>query len=154
MISALNSCARRRKHAELHHQSERIHDDARVFDSAVPQPVDDHAPDLHGSSRSRDAEKFSPVRTSPLEAGQYLVPLGDLLLDGEVQVRKSSPHPTQNIFQPFQAWTLARQRNVLQHILPDELNGGVDLTLIDRFFNEASDDGAVVWHQLEFPFQR
>jgi hypothetical protein len=151
-ISALNSRARRGKGAELHHQSERIHNDAGVFDSAVPQPVDDHAPDPHGSSRSWYAEKLSAVRTSPLEAGQHLFPLGDLLLDGEVQVRKCSPHATQNIFQTFQTWTLARKWNLLQHILPDEPNRGVDLTLVDGFFNELPDYGGVFLHQLNFPF--
>jgi hypothetical protein len=99
----------------------------------------------------RNSPRCVPV---PLETGQHLVPLGNLLLDGEVQVRKSSPHTTQNIFQTFQAWTLAGKRNVLQHILPDELNGGIDLTLIDSFFNEVSDDGAVVLYQLKFPLQR
>jgi len=99
------------------HQSERIHDDPRVFDSAALKTVDDHAPNLHGPSRSGHAKKLPSVRTGPLEAGHHLVALGNLLFDREVQVGKSSPHTAQNIFQPFQAWALAGKRNLLYYIL-------------------------------------
>jgi hypothetical protein len=38
------------------------------------------------------------------------------------------------------------KRNLLYYILPGELHRGVDLTLINRFFDEASDDSAVILH--------
>src|SRR5882724_11078075 len=138
-----DSCFWRGKRAYLHHQSKCIHDDASIFDSAVLKPVDDHAPNLEGPSRSGYTEKLPSMRTRPLKTSQHFVALGNLLFDGEVQIRKPSPHTPQNIFQPFQTWTLAWKWNLLEHILPNKLHSKVDLILIDNFVNEAPDDGVV-----------
>ena len=50
VYAAVTSCFRRRKHTELHHQSERIHDKSGVLDFAVLHSVDD-APGFHGPPR-------------------------------------------------------------------------------------------------------
>ena len=62
----MTSCFCRRKHTELHHQSERIHDKSGVLDFAVLHAVDD-APGFHGPPPWRAAKKLHPMRASPLE---------------------------------------------------------------------------------------
>jgi hypothetical protein len=94
-----SSCLGRWNYTQLHHQTEGVHEDACLSDFAVLKPVDDHTPNFHGPSRCRHAKKLPSVRTSPLEAAQHLLALGNLLLDGEVQVGKPSLHAAQDIFQ-------------------------------------------------------
>ena len=97
-------------------------------------------------------QEIASVRTCPLEPGQHFVPLGDLLFDIEVQVRKCGAHAAKNIFQSFQSGAFAWKRNLFNHILPDELRGGVNLAHVDALFNETTDYSTVLLCRHESPF--
>ncbi len=92
------------------------------------------------------------MRTRPLEPSKYLISFGNLFFDREMQVRKRRPHASQDIFQSFQAGALAWKRNLFYDILPDELRGGVNLSLVDAFFNEAIDDRTVGYRRHGSPY--
>ena len=66
--AASESCCWRWNDAQLHHQSQRVHDDARVPDFPAFQAIDDHAPHRHSPIRGRHAEKCPSMRARPLEA--------------------------------------------------------------------------------------
>lgn len=134
------------EHAELHHQSQRIHDDAGLFDFAVPEPVDDGAPDLDGSAGGGDAEEPALVCAGPLEARQHLVVLSDLLPDRPVHIGEPGAHPAQDIFQALHARALAGEGGLLHHIFPKKLFGGIDIPPVQHFLDETADDPAVVMH--------
>lgn len=132
------------KESELHHEAEHVHEDAGVFDAAVFQAVDDHAPDFYRAAGWGYADERALVGAGPLEAGEDFVALGDLLFDGKVQVREGGAHAAENVVQAFEAWTLAGEWNLLDDVFPDELRGGVESALVDDFFDEVADDGGVV----------
>jgi hypothetical protein len=55
----------RRKHTQLRHQSKRVHDDAGVFDAALLQAVDDHAPNPDVTTGGGNAHKLSLLGPHP-----------------------------------------------------------------------------------------
>jgi hypothetical protein len=65
--------ARRPGHTKLHHQPERVHDDAALLDPAFLNAVDDHTPDAYWTPGRGHAEKRSTVRARPFETGQHSV---------------------------------------------------------------------------------
>jgi hypothetical protein len=50
--------------AELAQQTEGIHDDAGVLDTAILQTVDDHPPDANGASGGGNTEKLTSSSTN------------------------------------------------------------------------------------------
>src|ERR1035438_4283594 len=88
------------KRADLHHEPENVHDDARVFDSAILKTVQHHPSNLYGTSCSRHTQEVASVRTRPLEPSQYLIAFGNLFFDREMQVRKRRPHASGTSFNP------------------------------------------------------
>jgi hypothetical protein len=146
--TASNSWLRWRKCAKLHHQSESIHNDACVFDLAAFKPVNDNTPHPDWASGGGHAKKLRLVRARPLKACHHLVALGNLFLDRPVHVRERSTHPTQDILQTAEARPLARQRNLLHHVIPKELASGLDLTLVQDFRDEVTDNVAVALHKM------
>jgi len=98
-------------------------------------------------------QEIASARAGPLEPGQHFVALGNLLFDGEMQVWKRRPHPSQYILQSIQAGALAWERNLLHHILPDELRDGVNFPEVDAFFDEAADYGTVGFRRHGSPLR-
>src|SRR5205085_3817148 len=74
--------------------------------------------------------------------------LSNLLLDRPMHVWKRGSHATQDILQTAQARSLARQGNLLHHIIPKELTGGINLILIEDQIHEASNNNTVVVHNM------
>jgi hypothetical protein len=112
---------RRREHAELAQQAERIHDDASVLDTPILQTVDDNSPDANGASCGGNTEKLTPMSAGPFEAAGDFVVFRDLFLDREDNIGKTGAHGAKDVFQAVESWTLPRQWNLLDHVFPDIL---------------------------------
>ena len=83
--------------AELHHQSENIHQDACVFDAALFQAIEDEAPDADEAPCGGDSEKGSLMRAGPLKAAGHFVAFGNLFLNVEDKIGEGGSHGAKNI---------------------------------------------------------
>lgn len=91
-------------------------------------------------SGRRDFKKLCLVGAGPLETAGHLIAFANLLVDDKVQIRKRCSHGTKDFFQAFKPGPLPRERRLLDDVFADKLCRCVGLSLVDHFFNEATND--------------
>ncbi len=145
-------CGRRRQNAELGHHAKSIHNDASVLNAAILQAINDNSPDAHRPSCCGNAEKFTVVGAGPFKATGYFIVFRNLLLNGKDNIRKTGTYGAKDIFQTIKSRTLARQRNLLNHVFPDIVRCRFDVSICDNFIHKGADDrGIILCHSLPLP---
>src|SRR5690242_10071901 len=97
-----------RNHAELLHESERVHQNAAIGHFAGDYAVNDDASDAHGLRSRWDAEKGTTMRSCPMEARNDFMACRDGFIDDPVHIRKGGAEHGDNFFEARAPLALAR----------------------------------------------
>src|SRR5262245_58224861 len=112
-------------------------------DSPIDHAVEVDAGDRHVPARGFDAQPPAEVRSVSGDAGSDPVTLSDLLLDGEVEIRKGLSNTQDMSTHGGEASRLASPGSGLATVRRDEVSQAFDVAGIDDFFDEPPSDQLV-----------
>ncbi len=103
----------RRNKAQLLHQAERVCLHPMLNYPAVDDTEDINNTQLNLFAGGRHAHVIAFMGPFKCFAGDYFVPLGDLVMNSSVQIRKGSQHHAKELFETLDSWYTSLERGMV-----------------------------------------
>lgn len=86
------------------------------------------------------------MSSAPSKSGDDFIAALNLLVHNPFHIRKGCSHSSQNVFQPFDPWTLAGERHFFHHLGREVLAGGLNIAVVENSLDKLTNNFGLIFH--------